>query len=65
MRDPKKFNHCAEMAKKCVSQAESLYFCTCLAPTIDDSNYANRKYKRAVRHAKKYFSLMDYYGGVR
>ena len=65
MRDSKKASHCAEMAKKCVSQAECYSLCTMLAPTLDDSNYAHRKYKRAIRHAKKYVSLMEYYGGVR
>lgn len=65
MRDSKKFNHCAVMAKKCVAQAECYTLCEFLAPTLDDSNYARRKYKRAIRHAEKYISLMDYYGGVK
>lgn len=64
MRDSNKQAHCAEMAKKCISQAQCYSFCTLLAPTLDDSNYARRKYKRATRHAKKYISLMEYYGGV-
>lgn len=65
MRDSRKANHCAEMAKKCVAQAECYTLCVCLAPTLDDSNYVRRKYKRAIRHAKKYISLMEKYGGVR
>ena len=65
MRDSKKQAHCAEMAKKCISQAHCYSFCTLLAPTLDDSDYAYRKYRRAVRHAEKYISLFKYYGGSR
>lgn len=65
MRDSTKQAHCAEMAKKCISQAKCYSFCELLAPTLDDSNYADRKYRRALRHAKKYISLMEYYGGTR
>lgn len=65
MRDSKKAGHCAEMAKKCISQAECYSLCIFLAPTVDDSDYAYRKYRRAIHHAKKYISLMEYYRGVR
>ena len=65
MRDSKKAGHCAVMAKKCVAQAECYTLWLCLAPTLDDSDYARRKYKRAIRHAKKYISLKEYYEGVR
>lgn len=65
MRDSKKAGHCAEMAKKCISQAQCYSVCTLLAPTVDDSDYAYRKYRRAIRHANKYISLMEQYGGDR
>lgn len=65
MRDSKKAGHCAEMAKKCISQAECYSFCTLLAPTIDDEHYAYRKYRRAIRHANKYISLLSIYGDNR
>ena len=65
MRDSKKAGHCSVMAKKCVAQAECYSFCANMAPTPSDYNYACRKFNRAIRHAKKYVSLMEYYGGVR
>ena len=65
MRDSRKQAHCAEMAKKCISQAHCYSFCTLLAPTIGDSDYAYRKYRRAVRHAEKYIALFKFYGGTR
>ena len=63
MRDSKKEVHCAEMVKKCIAQANCYSFCSSLAPTIADSDYALRKFRRAIRHAKKYLSLLEYYGG--
>lgn len=65
MRDSNKQYHCAEMAKKCISQAQCYSVCIFLAPTVDDSDYAYRKYRRAVRHAEKYISLLEIYGGTR
>ena len=65
MRDTKKQAHCAEMSKKCISQAQCYAVCTLLAPTLDDSDYAYRKYRRALRHAEKYISLFKCYGGSR
>ena len=65
MRDSKKAGHCAEMAKKCISQAQCYSVCTLLAPTVVDSDYAYRKYRRAIRHANKYISLLEIYGDNR
>lgn len=61
----KKVDHCIEMAKKCKNQAISMHFAIMLAPTKADYDLCTRKFERAVRHAAKYISLMEYYGGVR
>jgi len=58
-----KSEHCIECARKCTNQAKSMHYAIILAPTVQDAEVCERKYRRAIKHANRFIDLANYYGG--
>jgi len=63
MRSISKSEHCIECARKCINQAKSMHYAIILAPTVQDAEVCERKYRRAIKHANRFIELANYYGG--
>ena len=63
MRSIDKFERCLAGAQKCKRDSYSYSICVLLAPTKGDHELCTRRYKRAIKHGKKYVELANYYGG--